>query len=316
MFDRTDKSAPVLVTGVGGFIGSAIATRLVKDGFQVVGVDDFSNGYVENVPEGVDLIQADLTCPSIASLLPSKVHSILHIAGQSSGERSFQDPVVDLNSNVVSTLNLIRYGSELNARRIVYASSMTVYGAQSDIPCGEESECNPLSCYGIGKRAAERYLQLHEDKLPWVSFRIFNVYGPGQNLKDIRQGMVSIFLSQALECGHVQVEGALERFRDFIFIDDVVQAFRLTLNENSPSNTVMNLGSGTRTTVEQLLQALKVHIPGLTWHTAGGTPGDQHGIYADAQLAQETLNLGKPISLSDGLESFVNWAQSAKRSGP
>ncbi len=312
MSDRVDKLAPVLVTGVGGFIGSAVAEYLIEDGLQVVGVDDFSNGLVENVPTGVDLIEADLADPSSTSLFPSKVHSILHIAGQSSGVKSFQDPILDLNRNVASTLNLIRYGSEFAARRIVYASSMTVYGTQPDIPIAENSVCKPLSCYGTGKLAAENYLQLYGNLLPWVSFRIFNAYGPRQNLKDLRQGMVSIFLAQALDKGHVRVEGALDRFRDFIFIDDIVRAFRLTVNENAPSNAVINLGTGTRTTVERLLHTLKEHIPGLTWSTAGGTLGDQHGIYADTQKVQNILKLGELTSLNDGLRFFVNWAQSEK----
>ena len=185
-----------MVTGVGGFIGSRVARRLVQDGVRVVGVDDFSSGHRSSVPPEVDLLEMDLSQPDVPKRLPRNCGLVLHLAGQSSGELSFRDPADDLRRNTVSTLNLIRYASENTVDRIVFASSMSVYGDVPDLPVRESDRTEPLSCYGIAKLASERYLLLHRETVPSVILRMFNVYGPGQDLSNNRQGMVSIYLAQ------------------------------------------------------------------------------------------------------------------------
>src|SRR5262249_45959548 len=152
------SNSRVLITGVAGFIGSWVARRFLQEGQQVVGVDDLSSGDIANVPREVDFIQADLSSPLVERALPRDCRIILHLAGQSSGEISFDDPVADLRKNVVSTLNLIRHAIDCGAERLVYASSMSVYGAVEDVPVDESCRCTPLSCYGVGKLAAEGYL--------------------------------------------------------------------------------------------------------------------------------------------------------------
>ena len=116
----------ILITGVAGFIGSNLARKFLKEGFKVVGVDDLSGGNIDNVPVDVDLIQGDLSLEATIDFLPGDCKKILHLAGQSSGEISFDDPIADLKKNTVSTLNLIRYGMENSIERLVYASSMSV----------------------------------------------------------------------------------------------------------------------------------------------------------------------------------------------
>ena len=160
---------------------------------------------------------------------------------------------MDLKKNTVSTLNLIRYGMENSIERLVYASSMSVYGAVQDEPVDENHSCLPLSCYGIGKLAAENYLRVHLKKLPFVSLRMFNVYGPGQDLSNLRQGMVSIYLAQALENGKIEVKGSTERFRDFIFIDDVVEIWFKAATFPSALMQNFNVGTGIKTTVKDIL---------------------------------------------------------------
>ena len=298
-----------MVTGVGGFIGSHVARRIVEEGHRVFGVDDFSSGYRENVPPGLELIVHDLAKRDIHRFLPEKCDVILHIAGQSSGEISFDDPVVDLEKNTVSTLNLIRYGISVGAQRLVYASSMCVYGNAEDRPVREETDCHPLSCYGTGKLAAERYLSIYEEKLPYVAFRMFNVYGPGQDMANLRQGMVSIFLAQMLNGGNVHVKGSLERFRDFIFIDDVVEAWWRTTISDRADGQVINLGTGQRTTVLALLESMARHFPEATWFSRGQTPGDQPGICADTSRLRSILGLDGLTNLNDGMDRFVAWAK-------
>lgn len=299
----------VLVTGVGGFIGSHVANRFLGAGHAVVGADDFSSGYRENVPPGVDLVEGDLAEPKTIAALPHDCQLILHLAGQSSGEISFDDPVSDLRKNTVSTLNLIRYGIACGAARLVYASSMSCYGTVPDVPVAESTTCLPLSCYGVGKLAAEGYLRVYARQLPYVALRMFNVYGPGQDLSNLRQGMVSIYLAQALATGRVQVKGSLDRFRDFIHIDDVVEAWWQAAFRPEAAGRAINVGTGRRTTVGELLEAMRPHVPGMAWYVEGSTPGDQSGIYADARLIGEQLGMTRFVPLSEGLAGFVAWAR-------
>jgi len=304
--------AVALVTGVAGFIGAHVARRFLQEGYRIVGVDDLSTGKAANVPPAVDFLQADLALGSTVRQLPQGCDVILHLAGQSSGEISFDDPIDDLQRNVVSTLNLIRYGLANHVGRLVYASSMSVYGAVPDAPVSEEQRCRPLSCYGVGKHAAEGYLRTYASKLPFVALRMFNVYGPGQNMQNLRQGRVSIYLAQALADRRIEVKGSLERFRDFIYIDDVVEAWFRAATYPAARNQTLNIATGVRTSVRELLERLCALLPGCSYSVTDPTPGDQLGIYANVVRTRECLALARFIELDQGLAAFVNWAQAER----
>jgi UDP-glucose 4-epimerase len=205
---------------------------------------------------------------------------------------------------------LIRYGIEQRAERFVYASSMSVYGAAPDAPTPESRPCLPLSCYGVGKLASEHYLRIYHSKLPAVCMRMFNVYGPGQDLSNMRQGMVSIYLAQALATKNIEVKGSFERFRDFVFIGDVVEAWFRAATRATALGKSFNVGTGRKTTVRQLLDAIVALVPGATYFSRGSTPGDQSGIYADVGALREELGMSAFTSLEDGLPIFVEWAKS------
>ena len=148
-----------------------------------------------------DFLNLDLANESQLKNIPKGSLNILHLAGQSSGELSYHDPAKDLEKNTQSTLNLIKYGIKNNINKIIYASSMSIYG-DLDSNSGLASENlipNPKSCYGISKLASEKYLNLFKDDLPFIAMRMFNVYGPGQDLNNLKQGMVSIYLAQAIK---------------------------------------------------------------------------------------------------------------------
>lgn len=300
----------VLITGVGGFIGSHIAKRFVEEGYTVVGVDDLSMGRKENIPEGIEFLQKDLSVADNVAAFPQDCTLILHLAGQSSGEISYDDPVADLEKNVVSTLNLIQYGIRNQVERIVYASSMSVYGNVPDEPVKENVFLKPLSVYGVGKFASEGYLRVYQAKLPFVAMRMFNVYGPGQDLSNLRQGMVSIYLAQALTTGRICVKGSLNRYRDFIYIDDVVESWFRAATEASALNRIFNIGTGQKTTVGELLKQICDNIPGSEFYVEGSTPGDQNGIYANTEKLQEIVDVSSFTSLGKGLTTFISWAKS------
>ena len=299
----------VVVTGVAGFIGSRVAARMAAEGFEVVGVDDLSSGKQSNVPSSIDFIQGNLADTQTISKLPKTAEFVMHLAGQSSGEMSFDDPVADLEKNTISTLNLIRYGIGINASKLVYASSMSVYGNVPDAPIGEDEHVAPLSCYGVGKLAAENYLNVFDKQLSSVSLRMFNVYGPGQDMTNLRQGMVSIYLAQALTNKHIVVKGSLERFRDFIYIDDVVEAWFRAATIESVVGNIINIGTGVRTTVAQVLDAVKAQVVGVTVEVTDPTPGDQNGIFADTALMRSLLGMSNFVQFADGVQRFTDFVK-------
>jgi UDP-glucose 4-epimerase len=309
---KRESMEKILVSGVAGFIGSYVASRFLQEGYSVVGVDDLSSGRLENIPAGLEFVQGDLALASTIARIPRDCRKVLHLAGQSSGEISFDDPVADLEKNTVSTLNLIRYGIENRIERIVYASSMSVYGTVENAPISESHLCRPLSCYGVGKYASEEYLRVYRNKLPSVALRMFNVYGPGQDLSNLRQGMVSIYLAQALADGRIEVKGSTDRFRDLIFIDDVVEAWFRAATYASALGQTLNVGTGVKTTVGALLEQVCALVPGADYYVQGATPGDQSGIFADASMLDQCLGLNSFTPIDLGLRKFVEWARKSK----
>jgi len=240
------------------------------------------------------------------NLLPNKCNQVLHLSGQSSGEISFDDPITDLNKNTVSTLNLINYGIEKGAKRIIYSSSMSVYGQPTKKRVNEKDECEPLSCYGVGKLMTEKYLHIFRKQIPFVSLRMANVYGPGQDMNNLRQGMVSIYLAQALKNKKILIKGSLERVRDFIYIDDVVECWFRASKSNSCLNLCMNIGTGIPTKVKRLISIIRKKIPGTKYYLSRPTKGDQNFIVGDNNLLRSKLNIKKFLSVEEGLELFIS----------
>jgi len=308
---------PVVITGAAGFVGSCLSRRLLADGHSVIGIDDLSTGRLENVPEQVDLITGDVADRSVLAQLPHRVSGLLHLAGQSSGEISFDDPIGDLHRNVVTTLRLIEWAAEHSSPKLVLASSMSVYGQQLDpLRVPESSVPRPLSCYGVGKLAAEHYLQVYREQVPSVALRMFNTYGPGQDLGNLRQGMVSIFVAQAVRDGKILVKGSLDRFRDLVHIDDMVEVWFRAWRWESAIGETLNVGSGFQTTVEELTALISAAVHGCPVETTGGTPGDQFGITASIQRLEAVLDFTPARSVQDGVNDFVIWAKTRLTSGP
>ena len=304
----------VVVTGAAGFVGAALSRRLLADGVRVIGVDDLSTGKLEKVASAVEFIEGDVADPRVLQQLPTAVSTVFHLAGQSSGEISFDDPVGDLHRNVVTTLRLIEWCTDHDAPRLVLASSMSVYGQQDDpVHVVESSATRPLSCYGVGKLAAEHYLHVYRDRVPSVALRMFNTYGPGQDLDNLRQGMVSIFVAQAVREGRILVKGSLERFRDLVHIDDMVETWVRAGREATAVGQVLNVGSGVRTSVGELTSMISTAVGGCPVETTGGTPGDQFGITASTDLLRAVLGFVPQVSVPDGVADFVEWATQAQK---
>lgn len=303
-----------LVTGAAGFIGSCVAQQLVDAGNEVYTIDNLSTGTEEVIPKGVHFIKGDCQNEEVIAQLDGiSFDAIYHIAGQSSGEVSFENPVYDLQTNTQSTLLLLKLALRNNIKKFVYASTMSVYGDQKELPVTEESVPNPKSFYGVGKLASEHYLRIYSELgVQCTALRLFNVYGPGQNLANMKQGMVSIFIAQALQSQSIHVKGSKDRFRDFVYIDDVVSAFLKCEARTNSNFAIYNIASGVKTTVDTLVEQIKINIDqNVSSKYEGSTPGDQFGIYADNSLIGEELGWSPKQSFSEGLGFMIQWARSS-----
>ncbi len=304
----------VIVTGGAGFIGSHLVRRLLSLGHEVVIIDNFSSGKRGNVPLGIDCIEIDLSIADFTTQLPhGNYDAVCHLAAQSAGALSAEKPLYDLQANAISTLLLSRWCLDQGISRFLYASSMVTYGNVDNSPVSEDVLCVPRSYYGVSKLTSEHLLRLAGvDGLNVTSLRMFSVYGPGQDLGNVKQGMVSIFLSYMLRGVEVPVTGSLERFRDFVYVEDVVDAWMKALSLSRTPREVYNLGSGYGTTVRDLLSSLMRAFSFSSDYPIcelEGNTSDQFGLYADISNTTMDLEWEPQTSLDDGLRLMVDWAQ-------
>lgn len=301
----------VLVTGGAGFIGSALARALIAQGYGVVVADSLATGMLSNVPEQAIFVQMDLSNRSdYEKLVPVRFDAVCHLAAQSSGEASFLDPQNDFNSHALSTFLLLEECKRRGVQRFLYASSMAQYGDPVYQPVDEVHPANPKTYYAAGKLASEAYVKLYQSfGLNTTVFRLFSVYGPNQDLGNTLQGMVSIFLAYVLAGEPVHVKGAKERFRDFVYVGDVVNAWLAALDNPTSYGKTYNIASGRKTTVEQLIAAIleATEKPDHPVRYEGATPGDQFGVYGDSSRLQTELGWRPQYSIKEGLAAMVEF---------
>lgn len=304
-----------LVTGAAGFIGSALAKKLVEEGNKVVTIDNLSTGLKENIPEGVEFIYGNTFDENIIEKLKDyKFDVIYHIAGQSGGVTCWDDPIYDLNSNVTATLLLLNYAVKSGCKTFIYASSMSVYGDENACPVKENDEIKPKTFYAVGKIASEHYMRIYSDEygIKCTALRFNNTYGPGQNLENMRQGMVSIFLAYAIKDKHIHVMGDKNRYRDFVYIDDQVNACIMAANGSEKELfNVYTTATNRKTTCEKLISLLKEQLPfEVTVEYNGHTRGDQFGIFCSYEKIYNSLGWEPKVCLEEGLKRMVDWALS------
>ncbi len=302
-----------LVTGAAGFIGAAIAKRLISEGNNVVTIDNLSTGAVENIPKGCIFIEGDVYNPDVLRELNQyEFNGIIHIAGQSSGEISFSNPVYDLKTNTQATIQLLDFAKRKGVKHFVYASSMSVYGDQQKDFVSEDTVPCPKSFYAVGKLASEHYLRIYSDfGIKCTILRFFNVYGIGQNMKNLNQGMASIYLAMAIKDKHILVKGSRDRFRDFVYIDDVVEAVFLSVkDEHGQKFDVFNVSTGKKQTVEQVITMIQKNLPyDISVEYVEGTLGDQKGVYGNNSKIKKKLNWKPNYTFEQGMEKMIKWAQ-------
>lgn len=309
----------ILVTGGAGFIGSHLADRLVALGHRVVVIDNESTGLGENVPAAARYIKGDVT--AMADLEPAfatGLDAVCHIAGQVSLIRSYTDAGVDLRTNVLGTLNVLQQCLTHRVPRLLYAGSMTAYGNTEVVPTPEDTPCEPVSYYGITKYAAERYVRTTADRpdldftFNVTCFRMYNVYGPRQSVDNPYQGVLGIFVGNVLRGERITIYGDGEQSRDFVYIDDVVNAWASALRNPVSYGQVINLGSGRRLAIKDLARIVIETVSGSRDYPIvheAVRPGELRGVEADISRARAVLGWAPTVSFEAGLEETVRWAR-------
>lgn len=302
----------ILVTGAAGFIGSKVAGKLLDMGHEVITIDNLSTGVIDNIPAGCNFLKGDVFDTKIINRLNNeKLDAIIHIAGQSSGEVSFENPIYDIQTNTESTLLLLKLCKRIRCNKFIYASSMSVYGDQENPLVTEENSVHPKSFYAVGKLASENYMRIFSEYgIRTTALRFFNVYGIGQNLSNLKQGMASIYLAQAIKDHNIKVKGAKDRFRDFVYIDDAVNAvLKALFTEQKNSFEVFNVSTKCKRTVEEVIDTIKRNLPfEVSVEYIEGTPGDQHGIYGDFEKIYKQLGWKPEYNFDAGITKMVRWA--------
>jgi UDP-glucose 4-epimerase len=299
----------VLVTGGAGFIGSHVVDGYVAAGHEVVVVDDLSTGHRENLNPKARFHQLDICEPKMIDLIRDERPAVLNLhAAQMDVRRSVADPAFDARVNILGAINCLEGARRANVRRVVFVSSGgAVYGEQEAFPAAEAHPTNPVSPYGVSKRAGELYAFFYQAEyhVPFFAMRYANVYGPRQDPHG-EAGVVAIFSGKMLRGEPVTVNGDGKQTRDYVFVGDVARANLLALERECAG--AVNIGTGIETDVNQLA-ALLLQATGSRSPLAHGPTkaGEQRRSVIDCAKAARVLGWRPEVSLADGLARTVEF---------
>ncbi len=310
----------VLVTGGLGFIGSALARRLVELGAKVTLVDSLIpeyGGNLFNIHDIRNRVTVDLTDVRDAAAMSSLIKKrqfLFNLAGQTSHLDSMTDPVTDLNINAAAQLHILE-ACRLHNRdlKIVFASTRQVYGRPEYLPVDEKHPIDPIDVNGINKLAGEWYHLLYNDvyQIRACALRLTNTYGPGMRVKDARQTFLGIWIRQLIEQKPIQIFGNGEQRRDFNFVDDVVDALLRTAGNDDANGQVFNLGHSEHISLKELAKLL-VELNGGGKYELVPFPGDRKAIdigdyYADFRKIDKLLGWSPQVNLEEGLKQTLEF---------
>ncbi len=240
----------VLVTGGAGFVGSHLVDRLLKEGHNVTVLDDLSSGKKENINKSANFVKGDIRDFKTIDAVTKGVDIIYHLAAQVSVPLSMKYPLENFKVNVLGTLNLLKAAENNNVKNFVYFSSAAVYGDPKTLPIKEDSPTNPLSPYGLSKLVSEMYAKFFNIDVSIV--RPFNIYGPRQDPNNPYTGVISKFISAAKQNKPLIIFGDGKQTRDFIYIDDVIDAVLLVTEKPG----IYNIGAGKATSILELAKII------------------------------------------------------------
>ncbi|MCS6963131.1 NAD-dependent epimerase/dehydratase family protein [Thermoflexus sp.] len=298
----------ILITGGAGFLGAALANRLVREGHTVLALDDLSAGDPQRLDSRVVLARGDVRdVPRLWTLLQG-VDLVYHLAARVSVPESILYPRVYQDVNVGGTVALLEAMRDAGVKRLVLASSGAVYGDQPVQPVHEELLPRPLSTYAVTKLAAEHFVRTLGRLWGFevVILRIFNAYGPGQPLPAAHAPVTSRFLKQAVEGGTLVIFGDGTQTRDFVYVDDVVEALLAAGKRTDLNGEILNVGSGQEISVNELaeivMRVVGRHVPVIH------SPAQDGGVArlcADLRRAERLLGYRPRVFLEEGLRRML-----------
>ncbi len=305
--------ARCLVTGGAGFIGSHLAEHLVQEGMQVRVLDDLSTGSLENLEpfgRGIEFKQGDVRDLDTLLEVVSDVDVVFHLAAEVSVPKSVEDPLETGMVNDTGTLQVLEAARRAGVKRVVFASTCAVYGDLPELPKGEDMATRPLSPYAASKLNGETYACLFNDLygLETACLRYFNVYGPKQDPASPYSGVISIFMDKAARGEIPNIYGDGEQYRDFVYVADVVQANLRAAFSEGTAGLVVNVGTGSSVTINQLWQLI-AKLAGVEFAPTREPerPGDIRESIANISRAREMLDYEPKYSFLEGLERTWEW---------
>ncbi|MFN7035435.1 MAG: NAD-dependent epimerase/dehydratase family protein [Bellilinea sp.] len=293
-----------LITGAAGFLGSALANRLVQEGHTVRGLDDLSTGDPSALSPEVHFVRGDVNDrPKLWTLL-QEIDCVYHLAAKVLVPESVLYPREYNEVNVGGTVTLMEAMRDVGVRRVVLISSGAIYGNQEVQPVNEDATPNPRSPYAVSKLAAEYYVKTIGRLwgIETVCLRVFNAYGPGQHLPPVHAPVLLNFLRQALQNGTLVVHGDGTQTRDYVYVDDVVQAMIAASTAPDVDQMTINVGSGVETSVRELVKviiAVTGSEPEVVYNPR--SDGGPARMCADLKRAAALLNYHPSISLETGV---------------
>jgi nucleoside-diphosphate-sugar epimerase len=297
----------VLVTGGGGFIGSHLVDALLAAGHEVRVIDNFATGRRENllhVADDVDVVEGDIQSYERVHNAVRGCEIVLHEAALPSVPRSVQDPLTSNASNVIGTLNVLLAARDSGVRRVIFASSSSVYGANRTLPKTEALAPLPIAPYAVGKLAGEGYCRSFFEVygLQTVALRYFNVFGPRQDPLSQYAAVIPNFITAASEGRRPKIFGDGTQTRDFTYVDNVVEANLAAIDAPDLAGEVFNIACGRGISLNEVLAVLRE----ISGHEAepiyeARRPGDVLHSRADITRAGETLGYRPSVSFEEGL---------------
>jgi UDP-glucose 4-epimerase len=310
-----------LVTGAAGFIGSTLVDRLLRDGHQVVGIDNLTTGSMDNLCHALTgesttggrftLVKNDIQSPELVDVVAGvNPEVIFHLAAQVDLRASVTDPQFDARNNVLGTINLCEASRRMGVRKIVYAASGgSRYGAPSRLPVDESTPVGPLSPYAVAKLAGELYLGAYAGMygLAPICLALANVYGPRQNPNG-EAGVIALFGGALIDGRPLTVYGDGTAARDYVYVDDVVDAFVRAGEAPLSVSGTYNIGTGRQTTVTEvhrMISSVLDESPAPRY--APARTGDLRAIALDATKAQEDLGWKPVVDIAEGIQRTIQW---------
>lgn len=311
------KFCRVLVAGGAGFIGSHIADRLIGQDVEVTVLDNLYAGRLENLENcsrsrKFRFVRGDVRKFSVVKRLVKDVDAVFNDAAVVSVPRSLEEPLLANEVNVGGTLNLLKASVDSGVKRYVQASSASVYGNTETLPVDESLAVNPLSPYAVAELAGENYARVFYRAygLETVCLRYFNVYGPRQTFSAY-SGAITIFLNKLSDGQRPMIFGDGEQTRDFVYVEDIVEANILAMNSAKAVGEAINIGTGVPHTVNELVQRLQQKLDKKRLKPIYKSPrqGDVRNSYASIEKAKRLLGYKPKFSLEEGINKLAEWFQ-------